>query len=114
MGKTIEIYIDGMVIKSKKQNDHIRDLDECFQILRKHGMCLNPAKCAFKVSSGQFLGYMVSRRGIKANPTQIKTLAKVKTLETVRDVQRLTGKITTLNRFISRISDRCQPFFPMS
>ena len=68
-GKTMEIYIDDMVIKSKEQGDHITDLDECFQILRKHGMRLNPSKCAFEASSSQFIDHVVSRRGIKANPT---------------------------------------------
>ena len=70
LGRTMEIYIDDMVIKSKKESDHVRDLDECFQILRKHGMHLNPTKCAFRISSSQFLGHMVSRSGIEANPTQ--------------------------------------------
>ena len=70
-------------------------------------MHLDRTKCAFGISLGQFLGHMVSRKRIEANPTQIKTLAEIKTPEPVRDVQRLMDKITALSRFISRIFDRC-------
>ena len=74
-------------------------------------MRLNPAKCAFDVSFGQFLGHIVTKRGIEANPTQLESISGLDTPKFLRDVQRLTGKIATLNRFISRMSDRCEPFF---
>ena len=69
IGKTVEAYIDDMVIKSRAAPNHIRDVEECFAVFRKYKMKLNPQKCAFGVSSGQFLGYIVSRRGIEASPT---------------------------------------------
>lgn len=74
-------------------------------------MRLNPAKCAFRVSSGQFLGHIISKRGIKANPTQMESLLGLETPKSVREVQRLTGKIVALSKFISRMSDGCEPFF---
>ena len=74
-------------------------------------MRLNPTKCVFRVSSNQFLRQVVSRRGIKANPTRIKKLAKVKTPKTVCVVQKFIGKIVASSRFISRMCDKCQPFF---
>ena len=111
LGKTMEVYIDDMVVKSKKASDHLRHLTESFQVLRHYRMRLNPKKCAFGVSSGQFLGHIVSRRGIEANPTQLSSVAEIQRPSTIRDIQRLTGKIATLSRFVSKMSDRCKPFF---
>ena len=74
-------------------------------------MWLNPVKCAFGVSSGQFLLHIVTKRGIEVNPMQLESISGLDTLKSVRDVQRLTRKITALSRFISRMSDRCEPFF---
>ena len=68
LGKTIYSYIDDMVVKSKKDSDHIRDLTEVFRTLKRHKLQLNAIKCAFGMSSKIFLGYLVTRRGIKANP----------------------------------------------
>ncbi|XP_062089003.1 uncharacterized protein LOC133795566 [Humulus lupulus] len=110
LGRNMEVYIDDMVIKSKQSSSHIDDLTECFDILDAYKMKLNPSKCVFGVSSGQFLGYIVSQRGIEANPTQIASLSEIKEPRTIRDIQALTGKIVALSRFISRMSDRCQPF----
>ena len=74
-------------------------------------MRLNPAKCAFGVFSGQFLGHIVTKRGIEVNPTQLQSISRLDMPKSVREVQRLTGKIAALSRFISRMSDRCEPFF---
>ena len=68
MGKNIEVYIDDMVLKSKMESKHIRDLIDIFQILRGHKLRLNASKCSFGVGSGKFLGYMVTYRGIEVNP----------------------------------------------
>ena len=68
LGKTIEIYIDDMVIKSKAKSEHVSDLGNIFEILRKHKLRLNASKCSFGVGSGKFLGYMVTHRGIEVNP----------------------------------------------
>ena len=71
MGKNIEIYIDDMVVKSKVASEHVRDLGNIFEILRKHKLCLNASKCYFGMGSSKFLGYMVTHRGIEVNPNQI-------------------------------------------
>ena len=68
MGKTMEVYIDDMLIKSKERPDHTKHLQETFKLLRTHDMKLNPLKCAFKINSGKFLGFMVTQRGIEAIP----------------------------------------------
>ena len=111
LGKTMEVYIDDMLVKSLKAEDHINHLQQTFDLLRKYNMKLNPEKCTFGVQSGQFLGYLVSKRGIEANPSQIKAVLDIPSPKCVKDVQRLTGKIAALTRFISKSSERCQPFF---
>ena len=68
MGKTMEVYIDDMLVKSKERPDHTKHLQETFELLHTYGMKLNPLKYAFRVSSGKFLGFMVTQRGIEANP----------------------------------------------
>ena len=74
-------------------------------------MKLNPSKCAFKVSSGKFLGFMVSQRGIEANPKKVKAILKISSPRTIKEVQSLIGKVAALNRFISKATDKCLPFF---
>ena len=74
-------------------------------------MKLNPSKCAFKVSSGKFLGFMVSQRGIEANPKKVKAILKISSPRTIKEVQSLIGKVATLNRFISKATDKCLLFF---
>ena len=68
LGKNIEIYIDGMVVKSKLKSEHVNDLGNIFEILKRHKLSLNASKCSFGVGSGKFLGYMVTHRGIEVNP----------------------------------------------
>ena len=68
LGKTIEVYIDDMLVKSKERPDHAEHLQEVFELLRAYGMKLNLSKCTFGVSAGRFLGFMVTQRGIEANP----------------------------------------------
>ncbi|KAL5578569.1 hypothetical protein UlMin_020268 [Ulmus minor] len=111
IGKTMEVYVDDMLVKSLKMEEHIQNLKETFEILRRYKMKLNPSKCAFGVSSGKFLGFMVNHRGIEANPAKIQALLDMEPPRKIKEVQRLTGRIAALNRFISRATDRCKPFF---
>ena len=74
IGKTIEVYVVEILVKSLSKADHISHLREAFEVLRHHKMMLNPAKCAFGVGSGKILGHMVSKRGIEANPDNIKAI----------------------------------------
>jgi hypothetical protein len=111
IGRNVEVYVDDMLVKSKKDEDHLTDLKETFQVLRRYNMKLNLAKCVFGVSSGKFLGFMVSQRGIEANPDKIKAILDMSPPKTVKEVQSLTGKAAALNRFVSRSTDKCLPFF---
>uniref|UniRef100_A0A2N9IDW0 RNase H type-1 domain-containing protein n=1 Tax=Fagus sylvatica TaxID=28930 RepID=A0A2N9IDW0_FAGSY len=97
IGKTMEIYIDDMVVKSRLSQDHLKDLTETFRVLRLHRLRLNASKCVFGVGSGKFLGFMVSHRGIEVNPDQIKVIQELKAPRTHKEVQRLTD----LKRYLS-------------
>ena len=74
LGKSIEVYIDNMVVKSKVVSEQVGDLRNIFEILRKHKLCLNASKCSFGVGSSKFLGYMVTHQGLEVNPDQIKAI----------------------------------------
>uniref|UniRef100_A0A2N9HAC0 Uncharacterized protein n=1 Tax=Fagus sylvatica TaxID=28930 RepID=A0A2N9HAC0_FAGSY len=111
IGRNVEVYVDDMLVKSKEEDGHLDDLRETFQTLRKYQMKLNPSKCAFGVYSGKFLGFMVSQRGIEANPDKIKAILEMQPPKNTKEVQRLTGRIAALNRFMSRSTDKCLPFF---
>ena len=111
IGVTMEVYIDDMLVKSTTVELHIAHLSEAFQILRNYNMKLNPAKCAFDVSAGNFLGFIVNHRGIEANPDKIKVVLDMPSPTGIKEVQRLTGRIAALSRFVSRASDKCQPLF---
>ena len=97
LGKNIEVYIDDMVIKSKVASEHVGNLENIFEILRRHKLRLNTSKCSFGVGSGKFLDYMVTHRGIEVNPDQIKAINSLQPLRNPKEVQRLIGMTTTLN-----------------
>ena len=100
-----------MVVKSKVVSEHLGDLDDTFNVLRKHKLGLNASKCSFGMGSGKFLGYMVTHRGIEVNPDQINAINDLKPPQNAKEVQKLTRMVTALNRFISRSADRCRPFY---
>lgn len=74
-------------------------------------MKLNPGKCAFGVLLGKFLDFMVSQRGVEANPDKIRAILEMTPLMIVKEVQSLNGRVVALNRFASRVTDKCLPFF---
>ena len=111
LGKNIEIYVDDMVVKSKVVTEHLEDLVDIFDVLRRHKLHLNASKCPFGVGSSKFLGYMVTHRGIEVNLDHIKAINDLKLPRNSKEVQKFTGMIAALNRFISRSADRCRPFY---
>ncbi|KAK0605493.1 hypothetical protein LWI29_027475 [Acer saccharum] len=111
IGKNMEVYVDDMLTKSTTAEKHTEDLKETFDVLRKYQMKLNPSKCVFGVPSGKFLGFQVHQRGIEVNPEKIKALEGMASPKTLKDVQRLTGCLASLNRFIAKSTDKCAPFF---
>lgn len=109
----MEAYIDDMVVRSKQVSKHLSDLGSVFSMLRKQKLSLNTSKCSFGVSSGKFLGYMISHRWIEVNPDQIKATNDLHPPRNPKKVQRLTRMTATLNRFISQSADHCRPFFKL-
>ena len=107
----MEVYVDDMLVKSKEELAHLDDLREMFATLKQYQMKLNLSKCVFGVASGKFLGFMVSQKGIEANPKKVQAIINMVSPKTVKEVQKLTGRIATLNRFVSRATDKCLPFF---
>ncbi|GKU96922.1 hypothetical protein SLEP1_g10102 [Rubroshorea leprosula] len=111
IGRNIEVYVDDMIVTSARAEDHIDDLSETFQNLRRAQMKLNPLKCTFAVELGKFLRYVVSKKGIEVNPEKVLAVQQMEPPRTVKDVQRLTGRVAALHRFIARSAERCLPFF---
>ena len=111
IGRNVQVYVDDMLVKSLRENDHLDDLQETFDTLRSYNMKLNPSKYVFGVTAGKFLGFMVSQRGIEVNPEKVRAIMELEPPRTVKEVQSLNGKIVALNRFVSKATDKCLPFF---
>ena len=100
-----------MLVKSVRENDHLSDLQETFDTLRSYNMKLNPSKCVFGVTAGKFLGFIVSQRGIEVNPEKVRAMMELEPPKTVKAIQSLNRKVAALNRFVSKATDKCLPFF---
>ncbi|KAL0836252.1 hypothetical protein Bca101_088141 [Brassica carinata] len=100
-----------MLVKSLEVEDHISHLQQAFSTLRKYNMKLNSAKCSFGVSSGKFHGYIVTHRGIEANPEKIRAIHAIPSPRNVKEIQKLSGRMAALSRLISRLSDKSHAFF---
>jgi hypothetical protein len=111
IGTNVLTYVDDIIVKSVKQENRITDLQETFANFRKVGLKLNPEKCAFRVKKGKFLRCLVSTKGIEANPNKIEAILRMEPLKSRKGAQRLTGRLASLNRFISRSAERNLPFF---
>ncbi|PKA53748.1 RNA-directed DNA polymerase like [Apostasia shenzhenica] len=110
-GKNLEAYVDDILVKSRTLTEHLYDLWETLDTLRRYNLKLNPAKCTFGAASEKFLGYLVSVRGIEANPDKIAAILAMAPPKTAKEIQKLAGRINSLGRFISKAGDRCSPFF---
>ncbi|KAM0897262.1 hypothetical protein ACQ4PT_022702 [Festuca glaucescens] len=113
MGRNAEAYVDDIVVKTRKGDTLIEDLRETFTNLRKVNIKLNPAKCVFGVPSGKLLGFLVSHRGIEANPDKIRAIEEMKPPRKLKDIQRLTGCLAALGCFIARLGEKALPFFKL-
>ena len=89
--RNVEVYVDDMLVKSLDEEEHLDNLQETFDTLRRFSMKSNPSKCVFGVSLGKFLGFMVSHREIEANPEKIKAILNMKPPQSIKEVQSLTG-----------------------
>jgi hypothetical protein len=113
IGKNVFTYVDDIIVKRTKQENHIADLQETFANFRKVGLKLKPEKCVFGVKKGKFLGCLVSTKGIEANPSKIEAILQMEPPKTRKGAHRLTGRLASLNRFISRSAERNLPFLKL-
>jgi hypothetical protein len=109
----VEVYIDVIVVKIRESNSLLENLAQVFDKLHATSTKLNPEKCVFGVSVGKLLGFLVSHRGIEANPDKIRAIETMRTPALLKDMQRLTGSLAALSRFISRLAERALPFFKL-
>jgi ribonuclease HI len=106
IGRTVEAYVDDIVVKTRKADDLVSDLNIAFGCLRANGVKLNPEKCVFGVPRGMLLGYIVSQRGIEANPEKVAALERMGPIRDLKGVQKVLGCLAALSRFISRLGEK--------
>jgi hypothetical protein len=113
IGRNVQVYVDDIVVKTRKEATLIDDLRETFAALDKYCIKLNPKKCAFGVPQGELLGYLLSARGIEANPTKIQAILTMKEPTNVKGVQQLAGRVAALSRFIAKLGEKALPFYQL-
>jgi hypothetical protein len=111
ISRNVLTYVDDIIVKNTKQENHVADLQEMFANFRQAGLKLNPEKCVFRVNKGKFLGCLVSTKGIEANPSKIEAILRMEPPNSKKGAQQLAGRLASLNRFISRSAERNLPFF---
>jgi hypothetical protein len=111
IGRTVEAYVDDIVVKTRKADDLVSDLNIAFGCLRANGVKLNPEKCVFGVPRGMLLGYVVSQQGIEANPKMVATLERMGPIRDLKGVQKVLGCLASLSRFISRLGEKGLPLY---
>ena len=113
LGRNAEAYVDDILVKSQEARTLIQDLEETFTSLRQVDLRLNPEKCVFGVPFDKLLGFLVSLRGIEANQEKVKAIEDTSPLQTLKEMQKLAGGVTSLGRFISKLGERALPFFKL-
>jgi hypothetical protein len=111
IGRNVLTYVDDIIVKSTKQENHVADLQETFANFRQAGLKLNLEKCVFWLKKGKFLGCLVSTKAIEANPSKIEAILRMEPPNSKKGAQRLAGRLASFNRFISRSAERNLPFF---
>ncbi|KAM1886310.1 hypothetical protein ACFX14_038879 [Malus domestica] len=110
IGTIVEVYIDDVVIKSKQQRTHLDDLRQAFLRMRQHNLKMNPAKCAFGVSAGNYLCFLVHHRGIEVDENKARAIISAPPPTTKKQLQSLLGKINFLRRFIANSAGKMKTF----
>ena len=111
LGRNVQAYVDDMVVTSQERGRHTTDLEELFATIAKYRLKLNPEKCVFGVEAGNFMGFMLTEQGIEANPDKCAAIIAMRSPASVKEVQKLTGRMTALSRFVSAGGDKGHPYF---
>jgi ribonuclease HI len=111
IGRTVEAYVDDIVVKTRKADDLVNDPCVAFDCLRANGVKLNPQKCVFGVPRGMLLGYIVSQRGIEPNPEKVTALERMGPIRDLKGVHKVLGCLAALSRFVSRLGKKGLPLY---
>ena len=111
IGRNVQVYVDDIVITTREEKTLLDDLRETFANLKRFYIKLNPKKCTFGVPAGQLLGYLVSARGIEADPEKIQAILTMQRPSKLHDMQKLAGRVAALSRFISKLGEKALPFY---
>ena len=113
LSRNAHVYVDDVVVKTDKQGTFLEDLKETFENLRRFQIKLNPEKCIFGVPAGQLLGFLVLERGIECNLVKIKAIERMEVPTRLLDVQKFTGCLASISRFISRLGEKALPLYQL-
>ncbi|KAL0297863.1 UNVERIFIED_CONTAM: hypothetical protein Sangu_3174900 [Sesamum angustifolium] len=108
--KNVKCYVDDLVVKSKKREDHLHDLTNVFERLKRYQLKMNPSKYAFGVNSEKFLGFIVHQQGLEIQQAKIDVILRMPKPQNIHELKSLQGNLAYLRRFISNLVSRCQPF----
>jgi hypothetical protein len=111
IGRTVEAYVDDIVVKTRKASNLLSNLETTFKCLRAKGVKLNPEKCVFGVPRGMLLGFIISEQGIEANLEKIAAVTNMGPIKDLKGVQRVMGCLAALSRFILHLSERGLPLY---
>jgi hypothetical protein len=109
----VEIYIDDIVVKLASLDSHLADLHLTFKKMRQYVLKMNPLKCAFGVSTGKFLGFIIHEHGIEIDPKRVESMKKAKAPTCKKELQSFLDKVNYLRQFISNLSGRVKAFTPI-
>ncbi|CAL9012218.1 unnamed protein product [Prunus brigantina] len=112
-GRTVEVYIDDVVVKSPSKADHVGHLRQAFNRMRAHGLKMNPKKCGFGVTTGNFLDFLVHQRGIEVDKSKATAIMAAPPPRTKKELQFFLGKVNFLRRFISSFAGKIWSLTPM-
>ena len=113
MHRDIEVYVDDMIVKSWDRADHLAALERFFKRIRQFRLRLNPKKCTFGVTFGKLLRYMVSEKGIEADPKNIRVILEISTPRTEKEIRGFLGRLQYICRFIARLINICEHIFQL-
>ena len=111
LGRNVQAYVDDMVVISDERGRHAVDPEELFATISKYHLKLNPEKCVFGVEARKFLGFMLTERGIEANPNKCAAIIAMRNPTSVKEVQQLTGRMSALSRFVSAGGEKGHHYF---
>ncbi|KAA3472315.1 reverse transcriptase [Gossypium australe] len=111
MHKEIEVYVDDMIAKSRTEKDHVQVLRKLVWKFRKFQLKLNPTKCTFGAMSGKLLGFVVNKKGIEIDPDKVRAIQELLPPYTQKEVRRFLGRLNYIARFISQLTEKCEPIF---